>query len=93
LHITEEFNAYINEYRGLGCIVPFFSSFSIIENKSDIYYKEADGNNGTILSQVWWNAIHYSVCNPLSSAGEFYQMKISAKQIFFLSFWLPSHYI
>jgi hypothetical protein len=28
------------------------SSFSIIENKSDIYYKEAGDNKGTILSRV-----------------------------------------
>jgi pimeloyl-ACP methyl ester carboxylesterase len=31
-----------------------------------------------------------SVCSLFSSAGELYQMKISAKQIFFLSFWPPS---
>jgi hypothetical protein len=33
-----------------------------------------------------------SVCSSLSSAGEFYQMKTFARQIFFLSFWPPSKY-
>ena len=46
----------MNEYSGLGCVVPFFSSFPIIENKSDIYYKEAGDNKGTILSRVRWDA-------------------------------------
>ncbi|MDP8942120.1 MAG: hypothetical protein M3M84_06240 [Thermoproteota archaeon] len=45
----------MNEYSGLGCVMPFSCTFSVIDSKSDIYYKEAGGNKETRLARVRWN--------------------------------------
>jgi copper chaperone CopZ len=74
------------------------SDKSIVErqltNESGIKRIDVDYITDSVIiefdpSVITKEEIKTSICSLFSSAGEFYQLKVSTRQIFFLSFWLP----